>query len=511
MLSICRQGKTVNSMNAPKERISLYDTIIIGGGVIGSLISFRLSKYQFSTALLEKEADLAMEESGANSAIVHAGYDPEPGSKKAFYNILGNREMEPLCQQLQVPFRRNGSLVLAFNREEEDQLRRLLERGKTNGVPDLVLLSRNELLKLEPAVSKESVCALYAPTGGIVCPYELTLAAGETACRNGVDFYFEHEVTKIQKGNDGLFTVSCHIPDPDNLKSFLTQTFQCRFLINASGAYADKVSAMAGDASFTITPRRGEYLVMDKMVGNLVQHTIFQAPSVKGKGVLVTPSVDGNLLIGPNAQVVGDPSDKRTTAAGMQEIWELARKSVPSIDKRWIIRSFSGIRSTPSTHDFIIQESDAVPGFFQVSGIESPGLTAAPAISSEVERLVTEAFPMKPELKEQYIQTREAIVRFRDLSLTEQQQKIQEDPQYAHVVCRCEKVTEAEIVDAIRRPLGAKTLNGVKMRTRAGMGRCQSGFCLPKVLEILSRERGIAEEAVTLSGTGSELITGKTR
>ncbi len=509
-------NKTTLKIQEERNTPSFFDVVIIGGGVIGSLISYRLSQYDFSVCLLEKEADLAMEETSANSAIVHAGYDPVPGSAKAKYNVLGNSMMEPLCEALHVPFVRNGSLVLGFTPEDQSHLSLLLERGKANGVEGLEMLSPEQVLKMEPNLSPEILCALYAPTGGIVCPYELTLAASEAAYQNGVEYRFEHEVIGIRTNEKTVepsdissgarFEVTCRVSG-SNRKHRLT----CRFLINAAGAFSDRISAMAGDASFTIIPRRGEYMILDKTFPYKVSRTIFQTPSSKGKGVLVTATVDGNTLIGPNAQEIADPSDDRITQEGQNEIFLQALRSVPSLDRKWMIRSFAGIRSTPSTHDFIIGESSLVQGFFQAAGIESPGLTSAPAIAVEMERLITEAIPGKPVKKEIFSMRREPSIRFKDLTRTEQLQKIRENPLYAQVVCRCEYVTEAEIVDAIRRPLGARTVNGVKLRTRAGMGRCQSGFCLPRILPILAREWGVPEEKITLFGTGSEIIKGRTR
>jgi glycerol-3-phosphate dehydrogenase len=506
-----------------------FDVVIIGGGVIGSLISYQLSKYEIKVCLVEKEADLAMEETSANSAIVHAGYDPEPGSNKAKFNILGNEMMEPLCNALNVPFERNGSLVLAFTPEDKEHLLFLMDRGRTNGVKGLAILSPEEVFEMEPFLSKEILCALIAPSGGIVCPYELTLAASEVAHRNGVEYRFEHEVTGIRRMRTlpAYFEVTCSIPGPvasvfrkmDHSSPEQTagaparrkEKITCRFVVNAAGAFADVISRMAGDDSFFIIPRRGEYIVLDKTIPCKVRHTVFQTPSAKGKGVLVTPTVEGNMLVGPNAQPVSDPSDTRTTEEGLNEVFQLAKKSVPSLDRKWMIRSFAGIRSTPSTHDFILGESAAVKGFFQAAGIESPGLTSAPAIASELERNILDAFSTKPGLKSSYRTKRKVTVRFRDLSREEQREKIKENPLYAQMICRCEQITEAEVIESIHRPLGAKTINGVKLRTRAGMGRCQSGFCLPRLLPILARELGVPEEAVSLFGTGSEMIKGRTR
>lgn len=488
---------------------SQYDIVIIGGGVSGCLIAYRLSKFNISVCLVEKEADLACGATGANSAIVHSGYDPEPGTLKAKYNVRGNSLFDELCRDLGVPFIRNGSLIIAFNEEENEQLVRLKNRGEVNGVPGLRILSASETLELEPAISPGVYSSLFAPTGGIVCPYELTFAAAETAYANGVDFVFGQEVTSIGISEDDpyRYSVGCDggVPGGD-------LSLKAKVIVDAAGAYADKVAAMAGDTSFSIIPRRGEYSIVDKQIGRLVTHTIFQTPTAKGKGVLVTPAVDENIIVGPNAHQTEDPGDTSTSAAGVREIWSMAGKSVPSLDRKYSIRDFAGIRATPSTHDFVIGQAPGIPGFFRAAGIESPGLTAAPAFSEVLTEEITEyLMPEGPALKNEAVMTRKAPVRFRDLSLESQGKLIAEDPRFANVICRCENITEAEIVDAIRRTIGEVTVNGIKMRTRSGMGRCQGGFCLPRVLSIIARETAKPVTSVTLSGNGSDIVTGRTR
>ncbi|MHB8962127.1 MAG: FAD-dependent oxidoreductase [Saccharofermentanales bacterium] len=494
-----------------RQPAPFYDVVIVGGGVVGSLVAYRLSQYNISICLLDKEADLATGATGANSAIVHAGYDPKPGSMKAKYNVEGNLLFQTLCDTLGVPFIRNGSLVLAFNEQEHSQLAGLLQNGRINGVPGLEMLRAEQVRNLEPSVSGEVYSALLAPTGGIVCPYELTFAAAEVAYDNGAGFLFEHEVTRISRDDkDGRFTLTCatskgHGP--------IIQ-IEAGLVVNAAGVYSDKVSAMAGDRSFAITPRRGEYSIVDKQIGRHVRHTIFQAPTEKGKGILVTPAVDENIIVGPNARFIDDPSDTSTTAEGIEEIWANALRSVPSLDRSYSIRAFSGIRATSSTHDFIVGESAAVPGLFQAAGIESPGLTAAPAIAAVLEESVVgtirrsgKAITVKPGIT----MNRKAPVKFRSLELDAQNELLASNPLYANVVCRCENVTEPEVIDAIRRTIGEVTVNGIKMRTRSGMGRCQGGFCLPRILAIVARETGMDETDITLSGTGSEILTGRTR
>ena len=487
-----------------------YDVVIIGGGVSGCLIAYRLSGYDISVCLIEKEADLACGATGANSAIVHSGYDPEPGTKKAHYNVSGNRMFGDLCRDLGVPFVQNGSLIIAFNTQEHAKIEKLFERGTANGVPGLKILTATETLAMEPAVSNEVYSALYAPSGGIVCPYELTFAASETAYNNGTQFLFETEVTAIHRdaSSGDSFTVTCRDRKSGN-EEFMVKA---RTIVNAAGAFADKVSAMAGDDSFRIIPRRGEYSIVDKQIGKLVRHTIFQAPTEKGKGVLVTPAVDENIIVGPNAQQVESPDDTATTREGREEIWGSAVKSVPALNRSFSIRDFAGIRATPSTHDFIIGEAPGIPGFYRAAGIESPGLTAAPAFSEDIGKLIiARLMPDHPKYREASVMTRKPPVRFRNLSPETQGELIAQEPLYSNVICRCENITEAEIVDAIRRTIGEVTVNGIKMRTRAGMGRCQGGFCLPRVISIIARETGRPAESVTMAGAGSDIITGRTR
>jgi glycerol-3-phosphate dehydrogenase len=494
-----------------KQPAPFYDVVIVGGGVVGSLAAYRLSQYDLSVCLLDKEADLATGATGANSAIVHAGYDPKPGSLKAKYNVEGNLLFQSLCGTLGVPFIRNGSLVLAFNEQEHARLAELLQNGRINDVPGLEILRADQVRALEPNVSAEVFSALLAPTGGIVCPYELTFAAAEAAYRNGAAFFFEHEVTGISRDSaDGRFIVTCSTAKGQGPH----RQMEAGIVLNAAGAFADKVSAMAGDCSFTITPRRGEYSIVDKQLHRSVRHTIFQAPTEKGKGILVTPAVDENIIVGPNARLIDDPSDTSTTAEGIDEIWASALRSVPSLDRSYSIRTFSGIRATPSTHDFIVGESAAVPGLFQAAGIESPGLTAAPAITAALAESIVgrirqtgREVAMKPDSRME----RQAPVKFRHLGLEAQNELLASNPLYANVVCRCENVTEPEIIDAIHRTIGMVTVNGIKMRTRSGMGRCQGGFCLPRILAIIARETGMDEADVTLSGTGSGILAGRTR
>lgn len=484
-----------------------YDIVIIGGGVVGSLIAYKLSKYNIRIALLEMREDLACGASGANSGIVHAGHDPMPSSLKAKYNIAGRKVMPGLCRDLGVPYKNNGSIVLSFSEEESSTLESLVERGKENQVEGMKILSRDETIRKEPNISREIHRSLYIPSGSIVCPFELTIAAGETAFLNGTDFYFEHEVVDItlpRENKTGKYVLVCKNSRKDN-----TRNIEAGLIINAAGVNSGEICEMAGDYSHRIKPRRGEYIVLDRALSGYVEHTIFSAPTEKGKGVLVTPTVDGNILVGPNSHNVNNPYDVKTTKEGMDEISKFAVKYFPGLDMGKAIRTFSGIRATPDGGDFIVKPSDTVENFIIAGGIESPGLTAAPAIADQIEKIVFET--SKANQKEEYISKREARIRFSDLTQAQQQSLIEKNPDYANVVCRCEHVTLAEVKDSMGRPLGAMSLNAIKVRTRAGMGRCQGGFCLPHLIPAMTRELDISPCEIKLAGKGTEILKGEKR
>lgn len=473
-----------------------YDVIVIGAGVSGCAVARELAKQQRRIAVLEKASDVCEGTSKANSGIVHAGYDAKSGTLKAKLNVLGNTKMEQLSKELNFPFRRNGSLVLCFEEEGMSGLQELLERGERNGVSGLRILTPEQVWELEPNISKEIVGALYAPTGGIVCPFGFNIALAENAAENGVDFYLNHEVTEIKE----QYIVTAG-----------GDRFQAPIIINAAGVYADKIHNMVSSHNMKIVPRRGEYCLLDKKCGGVVSATIFQQPSKLGKGILVTPTVHGNLLVGPTAEDIPDKEAVDTTAAGIAKVLERGGASVPALDSRQVITSFAGLRAHLTEYDrgvgdFVIGEAEDAPGFFDVAGIESPGLTAAPAVGEYVAELVNAAYPA-PERKD-FKATREAIPNMAEASEEERKALIAANPAYANVICRCELVTEGEIVEAIRRPLGARTLDGVKRRTRAGMGRCQSGFCSPKTLEILARELGVDRSEITKADGESYILTG---
>ena len=472
----------------------MYDVIIIGGGASGTATARELSKYKGTFCLLEKEEDLCCGTSKANSGIVHAGYDAPEGSLMAKLNVLGNEKMEKLSRELDFPFKRTGSLVLCFSPEDLPSLKLLYDRGIANGVKNLLILCREEVLKMEPNVSDEVFAALYAPTAGIVCPFEMNLAFGENAYENGVEFHFNTEVIRLEKIEKGyrIFTNKGE--------------FETKCIVNAAGVYADDIHNMVSKRKIHITPRKGEYCLLDKSAGAHVSRTVFALPGKEGKGVLVTPTVHGNLLIGPTATDIEEKEGTNTTGNGLAQVINKAGKNVKNLPLRQIITSFAGLRAHEDHHEFIIEEVEDAPGFIDCAGIESPGLTSAPAIGERVAEILREKLGL--EEKENFISKRKGILRPASLSFEERNALIKENPAYGNIICRCEMVTEGEIREAIRRSLGAKSLDGVKRRTRAGMGRCQSGFCSSKVMEILAQELNADLSQITKAGDGSNLICG---
>lgn len=474
-----------------------YDVAIVGAGVVGGLIARELSRFQIKVALLEKYNDVAMGTTKANSAIVHGGFDAQNGTLKAKLNVEGTAMMPEVCEKLSVPFKKNGSVVVAFSEKEMEHIKILYERGIKNGVPELSIIDRDELRRIEPNISDEAVGALLSKSAGIVCPYELTIAAVENAVTNGVELIRNCEVKAIDENDNGYVI------------STTAGTINAKYIINAAGNFSDELAQMVGDNSIELVPRKGEYYVLDKSVGNLANHTIFQCPNEMGKGILVTPTVDGNLLIGPTALNIEDKDDTTTTPEGLREAVQKALKSVPIVSIRNAITSFAGVRAHPVNDDFIISWCPTSANFINVAGIESPGLSSAPAVAVFVREILEEKLALTE--KENYTDTRETPVRFRHLSDEERVELIKKNPAYGRIVCRCETITEGEIIDAIRAPGGARDVDGVKRRTRAGMGRCQGGFCGSKVVEILARELGVSMSEITKFGGDSKIIYERTK
>ena len=473
----------------------MVDVVIVGGGVWGCSLLHELSRYKLSAVLVEKENDVSVGTTKANSAIVHAGYDPHPGTKMARYNVEGNALVKELCEKLDVPYQQIGSLVLAFDADQDALVRELFDRGTQNGVPGMKVLSAEEVREMEPNVSPEVTSALYAPSAGIVSPWELAIALAETAVKNGAQVELNSEVTSIQP-IDGGFRVTAGGKEIDT-----------PFVVNAAGIWSDKINDMAAPHTFTVSANKGEYFLLDKSQGTLVNHVIFQCPSKVGKGVLVSPTVHGNLFVGPNAEDA-EKDDLGTTGDGLAFVRKMALRSVPDINFRDSIRNFAGLRANTEIDDFLVGETEQ-KGFFNIAGIKSPGLTSAPAIARDVVRMLGKAgLTLDP--KETFVDERH-VVRFKHLSHEERAAAIAKNPLYGQIVCRCETITEGEIIDALHRPLPPCSIDGVKRRCGSGMGRCQGGFCGPRVQQIIARELGIPQEAVMMDRAGTAVITGETK
>ena len=475
----------------------MFDVIVIGGGVVGGLILRELTKYKLSACLVEKEGDVSMGASKANSGIVHAGYDAKEGSLKAKFNVWGNQMMEGVCSDLGVKFRRNGSLVVAFSEEEIQTLHDLKARGEKNGVEGLEVINQTTLRQMEKNISEEALAALYAPTGGIVCPYELTIASIGNAMDNGAALFTDFAVCAIEKTEKG-YTV----------KSEDGQVVEGKIVINCAGLFSGEIAKMVGD-DIKIGARKGEYILLDRESGDFVAHTLFFTPTAKGKGILVTQTVDNNIMLGPTAEEQED-CNTQTSAAGLAFVIEKARQMCKNPPLFNTITSFAGVRAFSDKHDFVIEESKNSKGVIHCAGIESPGLTASPAIAKYVvETLVGDMVTL--EKNENFNGTREPDYFFKNLSIEEKNEIIKKDPSYGKIVCRCEQVTEGEILRAIRENPPAKDIDGVKRRTRSGMGRCQGGFCQPYVAELIAKEQGMSLMNVTKSGNGAYLLTGVTK
>ena len=473
------------------------DIVIVGGGVVGVSIARELARYNVDTVLVEKGSDVASGTSKANTAILHAGFDPEPGTLKALLGLQGNVLYDVMAAELDVPVRRTGSLVVAFSDEEMETLEMLLQRGQENGVDGLRIVPQDELWSIEPHLNPLASAGLYAKSAGIVNPFEMVLASAEEAALNGVSFLMGTEVTGFAIRNGQVEQVVT-----------TRRRIEADIVVNAAGVWADVVAGMVGSNSFKITPRKGEYMVLDRNAGNLVHTVLFPVPTALSKGITVTPTTDGNILLGPTAEDLRDRFDLSTTQEGLSRVLKEAQKLVPLVSARDTIRVFAGVRAVSNTDDFIVELAREVEGFVNVAGIQSPGVTAAPAIARRVVELIRRRTTLT--LKE-CILRRHRIPAFRDASPEVRLRLFGSDPKYGRVVCRCETVTEAEVLDAIHRVPGAHTVDGVKFRTRAGMGRCQGGFCGPRVLELLSRELGLSYGHVTLRGEDSRVLTGSSK
>ncbi len=476
----------------------MFDVTIIGGGVVGGLILRELTKYQLSVCMLEKENDVCMGASKANSGIVHAGYDATTGSLKAKFNVLGNEMMEALCANLGVKFERNGSLVVVFDEGDKDKLERLKARGEANGVKGLKIIDKSDIKSFHSCVSEKVVAALYAPSAGIVCPYTLTIAAIGNAMDNGASLMTNFEVCAIEREGESFV-----------LRARDGRRVESKLVVNCAGYNGEKIASFVKDEHLQTSGRKGEYILLDRGNAEAFKSTLFCLPTKKGKGILVAKTVDGNILLGPTAEEV-DFEDKSTSAEGLEFVQKKAEEMCKHVPFSTVVTSFTGVRAYSHTHDFVVEESRSEPGFFHCIGIDSPGLTAAPALAKYVvEELISVRLPLK--INPEFDGKRAPDYFFKDLSTEAQNALIKKNPSYGKVVCRCEGITEGEILRAIRENPPASDIDGVKRRTRAGLGRCQGGFCQPYVLELIAKERKIPLEEVTKSGGKSRLLVGVTK
>lgn len=476
----------------------MYDVIIIGSGISGACIARECSKYEMSAIVLEKNIDVASETTLANSAIIHAGHDPIPGTLKAKYNILGSRMYEEMSKELDIPYLKNGGMVVATNDEEIKHIKMLYDRGIENGLEssEISIIDQEEIRRLEPNISDDVLMALYLPTTAVTYPMEAAIANLENAMDNGVDLATDSEVLDIKKIDDHFQVTTAN------------KVYESKYIVNAAGLYVEKISNMVNEKYFSITPRRGEYLVLDKDV-DVVSRVIYPVPSKKGKGILATPQYHGNLLLGPTSEFVGFDEMKLTTSKGLNDIKENIKKSIKNIPYNKVIRTFAGSRPTPSNKDFIIEETN-VAGFINVAGIESPGLSAAPAFARYVvEELIVKNNQYK--INTNFNPIRRKVNRMNELTMEDKNKLFETDHSYGEVICRCEQVTKGEIMSAINRNAGAKTVVGVKHRTRAGAGRCQSGFCQIEVTKILAENQQIPLENVMYQGKHSMIVKEKTK
>ena len=471
-----------------------FDVIVIGGGVIGATITREVTKYNQSVCLLEKENDVCMGQSKANSGIVHAGFDAKPNTLKAKFNVLGNQMMPKYAEELGVKYENNGSLVVAFSQEELLTLQELKTRGEENGVPDLEIIDQATLREIEPNISQNALGALHAKTGGIICPYGLTIAALGNAMDNGAKLFTDFEVVEIKKAENYV------------VKSASGECVEGKIVINCAGLASGKIASLVGDTDIDVRARKGEYILLDRESGDFVSHTLFFTPTKAGKGILVTQTVDHNILLGPTSEEMENGSTD-TTASGMSFVIEKVNAMVKNPPLYNTITSFAGVRAYCTRHDFIIEESKNAKGVIHCAGVESPGLTSAPAIAKYVvEELVGNIVELTPNAN--FNGKRISEYFFKDLQVEEKNAVIAKNPAYGKIICRCEQITEGEIVRVIHENPPAKNVDAVKRRTRAGMGRCQGGFCQPQVAEIIARELGIPLEEVTKSGGNSKLVMG---
>lgn len=474
----------------------MFDVIVIGCGVVGAATAYNLSKYNVKIGILEAENDVATGTTKANSAIIHAGYDPKPGTLMAKLNVEGSRITKEICEKLDVPYKQVGSLVVAFDEEGMERIKKLFLQGQANKVPNLEILDAEQVRRREPRVSDMAIGALYAPTAAIVNPWELCLSMAQIAVENGAQLYLNNKVTAIEKTDYGFLVTTG------------SGQYQAKTIFNASGIYADKIHDMVAKHTFTIQPRSGQYFLLDKSEGEKARQIIFQCPVGETKGVLIAPTVHGNLIVGPDS-TLAEESNVKTSLEGLDFIKKAGLKSIPTINYKENIRNFAGLRAACEIDDFIISEATDTKGFFDLAGIKSPGLSAAAAIGELSCKMLCD-YGMELIKKTSFIDKRK-VLRFKELSQEEKSSLIQQNPAYARVICRCETITEGEIMDGIHTPIPPVSIDGVKRRAGAGMGRCQGGFCSPRVMEILAEVQKKELYEVLQDTAGTVVLMGKTK
>lgn len=480
-----------------------FDVLIVGAGAVGCAIARELSRSQLKTAVLEKECDVAGGTSGRNSAVVHAGFNNRPGTLMAQLCVEGNENFEALCAELDVPYNKTGKLLVAFDESEMETLSRLVRQGETNGCKGLRLIGQEEVQRMAPNVG--GIGAMHSPNTAVFDPFLYTVALAENAAQNGVEFFLDHEVTSIKKSGAHFI-----ISTPN-------QEFSARILINCAGLYSDKISAMAGVDEYHIYPCRGEYLILDKIAQEYLDIPVYPAPhpGIGGLGVHLTPTIHGNIIVGPNAEYIDQRDDYATVQETLDQLFKEAQMLLPVLQPKDIIGSYTGIRSKLAPpeeggfRDFVIKEEPAVPGFINLVGIESPGMTASMPIAKRVSAMVREQ--LSPAENPAFDPRRQGILRFAEQTQEKKAQLIAEDPDYGEIICRCQQVTKKEIRQAIENPLGAKTISAIKYRAWPTTGRCQGGYCLTRIVEMLEKEYGLSPQEITHRGKGSELFAGRVK
>lgn len=498
-----RDAADENCEEQEGARVLKCDVLIIGAGVTGCAVAYELSKYQLCVTVVEQASDVAAGTSGRNSGVVHAGFNNKPGSLMAKLCVEGSQGFEALCSELGVPWRKTGKYVVAFDQEDVDILENLIRQGVCNGVRGLRMAGAEELRENIPHVG--GLCAMYSPETAVINPFQYTIALAEAAAENGVRFYFDHRVDAIRSAGGGY---EVHAGN---------ELYQTKYLVNCAGLHSGEIAGMMGVHGFRIYPCRGEYFILDKVASQLLSVPVYPAPKpgIGGLGVHLTPTIDGNILIGPSAEYIEDPEDHASTAQVMDSLFSEAKQLLPVLERRHIIGSYCGNRAKLAPpeeggfRDFVIREFSEAPGAIQLIGIESPGLTASMPIARMVVRML--AAHELPVPKKVFIRRRRIKARFHELPLEEQRKLIAEDPDYGEIVCRCEQITKREIRDAIENILGVRTVSGIKYRCWATAGRCQGGYCLTRIADILIRDYGMSPEEITLRGGGSHLFEGMLR